>query len=1540
MSCPQCNGELTQVGDFWICPKHGQVTLEQPFVPMRIFFSYGHDSNEALVLQIKKDLEKRGHQVWFDKKDIKNFDDWRHSITDGIVRSHRVMAFLSKHSTRSPGVCLDEIAIAIGVKGGNIKTILTECETDINPPASISHIQWMDMHDWHERQAKGDNEWLDWYQEKLDEIIRVVESDESRQFAGEIETLGKHLKPISSDTRISSLLRKGFVGREWLTKAVEDWCLTENRDSRLFWIMGAPGVGKSAFAAQLAHFGRDTIIAAQFCEWDKPDHRNAQRVVRSIAFQLAARLPDYRKLLLQLPEINSLDAKTESELFDYLLADPLSTVIDGGRARYLILIDALDEAVIDGRNPLVEMLAQNTNRLPDWLGLIITSRPEKNVTGPLQGLNPYILDTSTETNREDIRHYLRKQLSNKLTTNANERIEHILEKSEGVFLYVERVCEDIEKGLLSLNDINNFPKGLGGIFWQFFQRQFPDQERFKKENRPALRAILAARAPLPLDILQKLFDWQDEELRDLTHALGSLFPVTQLNNNDTIRPYHKSIIDWLNDENAAGAYYISINEGHQLLAKFGYQHYVQQGADALHPYFIHNLPAHCITVQKWQALETLLADLLFIQAKCAAGMTYDLIVDYDAALSALPHNSEEKRKEAAYDERIKRYTQDLIAYTRKNIDHLDIISSFKPWSEKTLKVKALQLQSSSSGSDRIKVFRQFVNFESQGLSEFGTRPHYCLQQAYNTANAGPVTSTADSVLKSIKNAMAILCEPSYARPIYNPCSPALKILEGHTGNVTSVAILPNGRFALSASTDTTLRLWDLNSSECIHIFSGHKRPISRISVTPSGYFGASLDTGEMGPGDHGDIICLTKAKINIWDLSDYKLVKTYTQDNLNGNVALLPDNIQMLSVGLEDSGSRLSNDYVFYLSNTYTGEIVLKKYLDLYDSEHDYVIPRLSVNFSFTPRCELIAFAGFNKVIIYDTATDKMTDFSQRQISSDCICLTVNGEWLISSHSNHDIGIWDVKKHQLLKALKGHQDKINSICVTADGNYLLSASSDTTVRYWDLVRGELIGIFEGHKEAVNSVSITPNGKYAVSGSNDSTVRLWDLENSRGEIALKVMQSTIKQDEALDLQYSLLEKLLSTIKTSNILIRGINLFSEQSKYVLIGSGAICLNNLKSNWEKIEKNKSIHIVQRPEHDVGITWSENRRSFSIFDVKRDRELLLFDSHICFIKAISISFDFRIAISSSLDKYLILWDLSNNRVILRNLVGHDGVVNCVALGPDSRYAVSGGEDNTIRVWDLLKGQCIRILKGHSSAILAVSITPDGRMVVSTSSDRTLRVWHIKSGKCLYLFKYPEVIKTFYEIWNDGYFAQSYVFYNEQVVILQLQNSPIKANSITPSRDWCHIDRCWKEEITAECASCSMSFKVSPVILKEIETINHENHITLAQSSCLTLPDESWDAPLLNTSCPHCGIKLKLNPFIADSSKIMPLYENEEEATSKIEKPDPDFSTASGVVGGGKAAVISVGIICPICGGRSLGTADWQISHVVCEECGYEWQR
>ncbi|MGA2170139.1 MAG: toll/interleukin-1 receptor domain-containing protein [Terracidiphilus sp.] len=614
--CPSCSAPLTQIGKFWICPQHGQVQPDKPTGPMRIFLSYGHDANAELVDRICTDLKRRGHDVWFDKSDIHFGDDWRRQITDGIVGSNRVLSFLSKYSTRDPGVCLDELAIAIGVKGGNIQTILVESETEVKAPPSIGHIQWLDMHDWKERRASDEAAWKDWYQGKLAEIVRVIESEESRRFAGEIAALEGYLQPISSDSRIAQLLKKPLVGRTWLFDSVDQWRNSNACSSRLFWITGAPGVGKSAFAAHLAHFGRDKVIAVQFIEYDKPDHRNPQRIVRTLAFQLATRLPDYRKLLLDLPEIDELDRKNPAELFDYLLANPLKLTIGGGRERYLIVIDALDEAGGCGRNELVEMLASNAQRLPEWICIVATSRPESEVVAPLQGLNPCTLDTSTESNRADIREYLHRELAKQLEAHADADtlVSRILDKSEGVFLYAERFCDDVQQGHISLDRPEQFPQGLGGVFFQYFQRQFPDLEKYRRDVRPALRAILAAREPLPIEILQRLFNWQCEELRDFTRPIESLFPVIFEVGHEVIKPFHKSLADWLAEGGTAGSYFASIREGNRQLADLLWRNYMEEGSE-LSSYATAHLPEHLEAAGRGNDLSKLLCDSRFMRSR-------------------------------------------------------------------------------------------------------------------------------------------------------------------------------------------------------------------------------------------------------------------------------------------------------------------------------------------------------------------------------------------------------------------------------------------------------------------------------------------------------------------------------------------------------------------------------------------------------------------------------------------------------------------------------------------------------------------------------------------------------------------------------------------------------------------------------------------------------------------------------------------------------------------------------------------------------------
>ena len=187
---------------------------------LRIFLSYGHDENKMLVDCIRADLKARGHDVWIDEIEIKVKNEWRRKIIEGIEESQAVLGFLSKHSMREDkdgvGVCRDELKIALGVKGGCVQTVLVEDEREINNaigkiPPNIGRIQRTDMHDW-KNQCVVDGRVVrnEWYQARLAEIIQVVESDESRRFAEEIEELRLHLDPMWSDAYVKELLEKSF----------------------------------------------------------------------------------------------------------------------------------------------------------------------------------------------------------------------------------------------------------------------------------------------------------------------------------------------------------------------------------------------------------------------------------------------------------------------------------------------------------------------------------------------------------------------------------------------------------------------------------------------------------------------------------------------------------------------------------------------------------------------------------------------------------------------------------------------------------------------------------------------------------------------------------------------------------------------------------------------------------------------------------------------------------------------------------------------------------------------------------------------------------------------------------------------------------------------------------------------------------------------------------------------------------------------------------------------------------------------------------
>lgn len=94
----------------------------------KVFLSYGHKEH-AIVKLIRKHLISAGFEVWIDESEIKEGDDWRTKIVQGILESQSVIGCLSKYSVRDPGVCLDELSISVGYRYANIVTVLLEAES-------------------------------------------------------------------------------------------------------------------------------------------------------------------------------------------------------------------------------------------------------------------------------------------------------------------------------------------------------------------------------------------------------------------------------------------------------------------------------------------------------------------------------------------------------------------------------------------------------------------------------------------------------------------------------------------------------------------------------------------------------------------------------------------------------------------------------------------------------------------------------------------------------------------------------------------------------------------------------------------------------------------------------------------------------------------------------------------------------------------------------------------------------------------------------------------------------------------------------------------------------------------------------------------------------------------------------------------------------------------------------------------------------------------------------------------------------------------
>jgi WD40 repeat protein len=102
---------------------------------------------------------------------------------------------------------------------------------------------------------------------------------------------------------------------------------------------------------------------------------------------------------------------------------------------------------------------------------------------------------------------------------------------------------------------------------------------------------------------------------------------------------------------------------------------------------------------------------------------------------------------------------------------------------------------------------------------------------------------------------------------------------------------------------------------------------------------------------------------------------------------------------------------------------------------------------------------------------------------------------------------------------------------------------------------------------------------------------------------------------------------------------------------------------------------------------------------------------------------------VSGGWDQTARVWDAANGNE-LRTLVGHRRAVLSVAFSPDGQSVVTGSLDHQVKVWKATNGAVLHTLRGHGASVFSVGFSPDGKRIISGSGDQTARVWDAGQGK------------------------------------------------------------------------------------------------------------------------------------------------------------------------------------------------------------------
>lgn len=254
-----------------------------------------------------------------------------------------------------------------------------------------------------------------------------------------------------------------------------------------------------------------------------------------------------------------------------------------------------------------------------------------------------------------------------------------------------------------------------------------------------------------------------------------------------------------------------------------------------------------------------------------------------------------------------------------------------------------------------------------------------------------------------------------------------KRLEGHSGFVQDVALSSDGDYAVSASWDRSLRLWDMRTGEALHKFCGHTRDVLSVAIAPN--------NRQIVSGGRDN-------KIMVWNVVG-QCMTTLDKDAHTDWVSCVRFSPVLSEASQVVSGSWDGTVKVWDMA-TSTCTHTLKG--------HTAQVTAVTVS----PDSSLFATASRDGVTkLWDLRRSEHLYELAGENPIHQVCFSPNRYWLCAATSS-SIRIYDLETKEAIAELVPERDatskksvpECTAIAWSADGNLLYSGHTDQTIRIW------------------------------------------------------------------------------------------------------------------------------------------------------------------------------------------------------------------------------------------------------------------------------------------------------------------------------------------------------------------------------------------------------------------------------------------------------------------------------------------------------------